>query len=226
MSLEQLMDRVPAYAKDLKLNLTTLVQQPELTKEQAWGTALATAILSRNGELLAAIAGEAGQHLSPAAFGAAEAAAAVMGMNNVYYRFLHLTSNEKYRTIPARLRMNVIRTHGGDPVNFELWCLAVSAVNGCGACVDSHEKVVRDKAWRKSRSPRRSESRAWCTRWPWCLKPNRCWPRWLLNPPESRRPKGNTIGAWNAEHFSPLWRPVAPPRNLSRSRVQAVLSRR
>jgi lipoyl-dependent peroxiredoxin subunit D len=145
MSLEQLMDRVPAYAKDLKLNLTTLVQQPELTKEQAWGTALATAIASRNGELLAAIAGEAGQHLSPAAFGAAEAAAAVMGMNNVYYRFLHLTSNDKYRTIPARLRMNVIRTHGGDPVNFELWCLAVSAVNGCGACVDSHEKVVRDK---------------------------------------------------------------------------------
>jgi alkyl hydroperoxide reductase subunit D len=41
--------------------------------------------------------------------------------------------------------MNVIRTHGGDPVDFELWCLAVSAVNGCGACVDSHERVVRQK---------------------------------------------------------------------------------
>ena len=68
-----------------------------------------------------------------------------MGMNNVYYRFLHLSSNEKYKTMPARLRMNAIRTHGVDHADFELWCTAVSAINGCGACVDSHEKTLRDK---------------------------------------------------------------------------------
>jgi lipoyl-dependent peroxiredoxin subunit D len=68
-----------------------------------------------------------------------------MGMNNIYYRFLHLTSNEKYATLPARLRMNVMRTHGVDPIDFELWGIAVSAINGCGKCVDSHEKVVREK---------------------------------------------------------------------------------
>ena len=72
-------------------------------------------------------------------------AAAVMGMNNVYYRFLHLASNANYCNMPARLRMNIIRSHGIDPVDFELWCAAVSAVNGCSACVDSHEKVVREK---------------------------------------------------------------------------------
>jgi alkyl hydroperoxide reductase subunit D len=68
-----------------------------------------------------------------------------MGMNNIYYRFLHLISNEKYATLPARLRMNAIRTHGVEHVDFELWSLAVSAINGCGKCVDSHEKVVREK---------------------------------------------------------------------------------
>jgi alkyl hydroperoxide reductase subunit D len=68
-----------------------------------------------------------------------------MGMNNIYYRFLHLTTNEKYRTMPARLRMNAIRSHGADPVSFELWCVAVSAINGCGTCVDAHEKVLRSK---------------------------------------------------------------------------------
>ena len=68
-----------------------------------------------------------------------------MGMNNVYYRFLHLTSNEAYKTMPARLRMNVIRSHGVDQADFELWCAAVSAIKGCAACVDSHEKVVREK---------------------------------------------------------------------------------
>ncbi len=68
-----------------------------------------------------------------------------MGMNNIFYRFLHLTSNEKYRTMRAGLRMNVMRTHGIDPLDFELWCTAVSAINGCGACVDSHEKTLREK---------------------------------------------------------------------------------
>ncbi len=76
---------------------------------------------------------------------AAKTAGAIMGMNNVVYRFHHLTKNEKYSTMPARLRMNAIRTHGADPVDFELWCVAASAVNGCGKCVDAHEKVVREK---------------------------------------------------------------------------------
>jgi alkyl hydroperoxide reductase subunit D len=31
-----------------------------------------------------------------------------------------------------------------EKVDFELWSLAVSAVNGCGMCIDSHEKILRD----------------------------------------------------------------------------------
>ncbi|HWR17381.1 MAG TPA: carboxymuconolactone decarboxylase family protein [Terriglobales bacterium] len=146
MNLEALLDTVPAYGKDLKLNFSTVVgQQQELTPQQAWGTAVASAYASGNAELLRTIVEEASQKMSAQALDAAKGAATLMGMNNIYYRFLHLTSNEKYRTIPARLRMNFIRQHGVEHVDFELWCLAVSAINGCGACVDSHEKVVRDK---------------------------------------------------------------------------------
>ena len=68
-----------------------------------------------------------------------------MGMNNIFYRFHHLSSNAEYATMPARLRMNGLRRHGVDEVDFELWSLAVSAINGCGKCVDAHEKVVREK---------------------------------------------------------------------------------
>ncbi|MCB1018756.1 MAG: carboxymuconolactone decarboxylase family protein [Acidobacteria bacterium] len=145
MTLDELRERLPEYAKDLKLNMSSVLRQPELTARQTWGTALACAAASHNDELLEVIAGEAREHLDDTAFQAALGAASVMGMNNVYYRFLHLSSNEKYSTMRAGLRMNVIRTHGSDPIDFELWCLAVSAINGCGACVDSHEKVVRDK---------------------------------------------------------------------------------
>jgi alkyl hydroperoxide reductase subunit D len=146
MSIDTLIEGLPSYSKDLKLNYSTLVRQNnELTAQQLWGTVVASAIATRNDQLTASALEEAAKHLTPQALEAAKGAAAVMGMNNIYYRFLHLTSNEKYSTLPARLRMNVMRTHGADHVDFELWALAVSAINGCGKCVDSHEKVVREK---------------------------------------------------------------------------------
>jgi alkyl hydroperoxide reductase subunit D len=145
MELEKLLESCPDYAKDLKLNMGSVLQQAELTEQQTWGTAVCSAMASRNQSLLDAILAEAAGHLTEQALFAAKAAGAIMGMNNIFYRFRHLSSNPKYVELPARLRMQVIRTHGGDPVDFELWCLAISAINGCAACVDSHEKVLREK---------------------------------------------------------------------------------
>ncbi len=145
MTLDILIERLPTYAKDLKLNYSSLVrQQTELTPQQLWGTVATAAIASRNADLIEAALSDAAQHLAPEIIDAAKAAAAIMGMNNVYYRFTHLVANEKYRTLPARLRMNVLRTQAAG-VDFELWCTAASAINGCGACVDSHERVLREK---------------------------------------------------------------------------------
>ena len=122
-------------------------QQTDLTEQQLWGTVVACAMASRNEDLTASALEEAAKHMTPQALEAAKGAAAIMGMNNIFYRFVHLSSNEKYATLRAGLRMNVIRTHGIEPLDFELWCLAVSAINGCGACVDSHEKVLREKGF-------------------------------------------------------------------------------
>jgi lipoyl-dependent peroxiredoxin subunit D len=149
MTLNELLETIPSYARDLKLNLSSFLTQAELTEQQTWGTIVASAVASRNEHITQAALHDAASHLSPQVLEAAKAAAAVMGMNNIYYRFLHLSSNEKYRTIPARLRMNILRTHGVDAVDFELWCTAVSAMNGCGACVDSHEKTLREKGIRE-----------------------------------------------------------------------------
>lgn len=146
MALEDLIGSLPAYAKDLKLNFSSLVRQnTELTPQQLWGTIVASAIATRNAELTAAVIEEASTVITPVALDAAKAAAAIMGMNNIYYRFHHLTDNAKYATLPARLRMNVLRGHNVDHNDFELWCLAVSAINACGKCVASHEGVLRQK---------------------------------------------------------------------------------
>jgi alkyl hydroperoxide reductase subunit D len=145
MTLEQLRERLPAYARDIKLNLSVLERGTKLDRLQLWGTAVAASLATRNGELIRAIAHEARTQLSAVELEAARTAAAVMAMNNVYYRFVHLVSDTEYEQLPARLRMQGIATHGVDTVAFELWSLAVSAVNGCGKCIDSHERVLREK---------------------------------------------------------------------------------
>ncbi|SHG20759.1 alkyl hydroperoxide reductase subunit D [Kaistia soli DSM 19436] len=143
MSIDSLKSRIPDFAKDVRLNLSTLGSDETLTPQQKYGLMVACGIASRNPAVRAALEAEAAQHLTPAALSAAKSAAAIMGMNNVYYRFTHLVSNDEYRTLPAKLRMNVIGNPGVDKVDFELWSLAVSAINGCGMCMDSHEAVLK-----------------------------------------------------------------------------------
>lgn len=144
-TLTELRERLPACAKDLKLNLGLLERGTKLDPLRLWGTALASALATRNAELVRAIAHEARAHLSEQELEAARVAASIMAMNNVYYRFVHLVSDSEYERLPARLRMQGIATHGVDPVAFELWSLAVSAINGCGKCIESHERVLREK---------------------------------------------------------------------------------
>jgi lipoyl-dependent peroxiredoxin subunit D len=142
MSLDLLKNRLPEYAKDIKLNLGSVATEPSLTQQQRAGTFVASALAARNAETTRAIVAEFGPQLSPEALAAAKSAAAVMAMNNVYYRFTHLVGGD-YPNMPARLRMNVIGRPGVEKADFELWSLAVSAVNGCGMCMEAHEKVVR-----------------------------------------------------------------------------------
>ncbi len=146
MDVTTLKNAIPDYAKDLRLNLSTVLSPegaPGLSAQQIAGVALASAVASRNPGLLAAIEAAAAPTLDAAHVTAARAAASIMGMNNVYYRFVHLVGNDEYGKLPAKLRMNVIGAPGIDKTDFELYSLAVSAINGCGACVAAHEKVVR-----------------------------------------------------------------------------------
>lgn len=143
MSIENLKEALPEYAKDLKLNLSSLAGDETLNKQELWGTFLASALAGRNDTVIRAIESEAAQHLSAEALTAAKAAHAIMAMNNVYYKFSGMMTDE-YKTMPAKLRMNILANPGVDKRDFELWSLAVSAINGCQFCVKSHEKKVAE----------------------------------------------------------------------------------
>ena len=149
-TLELIRESIPDYARDLKLNLgsvLTVTGAPGLNERQIWTVAVASAIASRNLAFTRGIEAAAEEYLDAAHLQAARSAAAIMGMNNIYYRFLHLVEDAEYQAMPARLRMNVIANPGIDKLDFELLSLAVSAINGCGLCISSHEKKLRQHGY-------------------------------------------------------------------------------
>lgn len=139
MTLETLKDTLSDYAKDIKLNIGTVLTAdgaPDLTERQIFGVALASAYATKNPTVTEVILKESST-LSDAEKAATKAAVTIMAMNNIYYRFVHLVGGE-YSKLPAKLRMNVIGQPGIPKVDFELYSLAVSSINGCGMCMEAH----------------------------------------------------------------------------------------
>lgn len=143
-ALQQLAAAFPESTKDIRMNLTSVLQQSSLSPAQKFGVALAVAHAARSPALVAAIAAAAGDVLTAAVAADAQAAAALMAMNNVYYRFRHMVGKPEYEQIPPRLRMQRLAAPASDKIDFELFALAVSAVNGCATCVQAHERVVTE----------------------------------------------------------------------------------
>ncbi len=145
MSIEALKQSLPDYAKDIRLNISTVTTPegaPGLAVRQVWHVALACAYATRNSTLIEHITAAAKEHLGDQDFHAARAAATIMAMNNVYYRFIHLVEDEDFKTMRANLRMTIIGNSGVDKVDFELMSLAVSAINGCGMCIVAHKNTL------------------------------------------------------------------------------------
>jgi alkyl hydroperoxide reductase subunit D len=141
--LQAIKERIPDYAKDLRLNLDAVIARSSLAPAEAAGAALAAAFAARAPELVAALA--AHDALDATHVQAAKTAAALMAMNNVWYPYVEMAGDAELKTMRAELRMNAYATHGGvDRRSFELYALAASIVGKCEFCIRSHYQVLRD----------------------------------------------------------------------------------
>jgi alkyl hydroperoxide reductase subunit D len=142
-ALESLRAVLPEGARDAKLNLSAVLDGGSLSVPQRLMVAVACAIASRSGALRDALTEEASlRGVEAAVLDDARAAASLMAMNNVYYRFRHMVGKPGYSQRPPRLRMNRLAQPKTSRTELELACLAVSAIHGCEACVQAHERVV------------------------------------------------------------------------------------
>lgn len=143
MNFENILNALPDYAKDIKLNLSSLANNHSgITDVQFAGSVLVAAIASKNGALSKHIRQSIASTLNETEINAAHSAVSIMAMTNIYYRFTDLVNDPSYATMPAGLRMNILANHGIDKVTFEMWSLVVSIINGCHKCVTAHEQVL------------------------------------------------------------------------------------
>jgi alkyl hydroperoxide reductase subunit D len=141
--LQSIKDRIPDYAKDLRLNLDAVLARSSLAPAEAAGAALAAAFAAKSGGLVVALS--AHDALDATHARAAKTAAALMAMNNVWYPYVEMAGDEELKTMRAELRMNAYATHGGvDRRSFELYALAASIVGKCEFCIRSHYRTLRD----------------------------------------------------------------------------------
>lgn len=141
--LNQIKERIPDYAKDVRLNLDAVLARSSLESADALGAALAAAYAARSKPLVDAIRGS--EQLSETDATAALSAAALMGMNTVWYPYVEMADDGELGTQRAELRMNVYATHGGvDKRRFELYALAASIIGKCHFCVASHYKLLKE----------------------------------------------------------------------------------
>lgn len=144
MGIDAIRSAVPDYAKDLRLNLGSIMTTSSLEPEMAWGSALTAALVCKNEAVIQGILEDAKEHLDETHINGVKAAAAIMSMNNVWYKFTDLVKDEEVKKQPAKLRMNVMMNHGGvSQALFEGWSLAASVVNACGVCVNAHAAQMR-----------------------------------------------------------------------------------
>lgn len=140
--LEAVRNALPEAARDIRLNLQAVLQDGSLAPAQRWGVAIASAATARNRRLLEAVVADARGEVEEGVVDDALAAAALMAMNNVYYRFRHMVGKPAYAEKPARLRMNRLARPATSKADLELFSLAASAITGCEVCVQAHERAV------------------------------------------------------------------------------------
>jgi alkyl hydroperoxide reductase subunit D len=143
-SVDALREKFPEPAKDTKLNLGSLSTSEVLDAEQIWGVTLASAYYLGDTSLSAALLADAkAAGVNDAVLEDAQAAATLMGMNSVYFRFRHLVHKETYSQKPARLRMQWMARPKTSKALFELMSLAIAALAGCEVCIKAHETSVQ-----------------------------------------------------------------------------------
>ena len=144
MTVTELVATFPDYAKDIKLNYSKILNENILNKKQLYGIILISSFTTQLNSLKEAALEESKEFIDEELMEDIHGAYSIMSMNSIYYRFTHLATEADYFTMPANLRMQYLSKFKIDKSDFEMLCLAVAVIIGCGKCINAHENVLRE----------------------------------------------------------------------------------
>ncbi|MBF95669.1 MAG: Alkyl hydroperoxide reductase AhpD [Alphaproteobacteria bacterium MarineAlpha9_Bin4] len=144
MNVSEILTTFPEYAKDIKLNYSKVLNENILDKQQLYSIILISCLATKDEVLKEAALKEVKEHIDPVVMEDVYGAYSIMSMNAIYYRFTHLATEHNYSSMPANLRMQYLSKHKMNKPDFELLCLAVAVIIGCGKCINAHEIVLRE----------------------------------------------------------------------------------
>ena len=144
MNIKELINTFPDYAKDIKLNYSKILNEDILNKKQLYGLILISSFTTQLNSLKDAALEETKEFIDKELMEDVYGAYSIMSMNAIYYRFTHLSSEADYFTMPANLRMQYLSKFKIEKSDFEMLCLAVAIIIGCGKCINAHENILRE----------------------------------------------------------------------------------
>ena len=144
MNIQDTLSTFPEYAKDIKLNYSKIINENILNQQQLYGIILVSSLATKMEGLTKAALNETKENIDPSFIDDIYGAYSLMSMNAIYYRFTHLAKDNSYSTMPANLRMQYMNKHKISKPDFEMLCLAVAIIMGCGKCINAHEEVLKE----------------------------------------------------------------------------------
>ena len=144
MNITEILVSSPEYAKDIKLNYSKILNENILEKKLLYGIILISSLATKDNSLKEAALEEVKEFIDDDYMNDIYGAYSLMAMNSIYYRFTHLATEFDYSSMPANLRMQFMTKHKMESTDFEMLCLAVAAIIGCGKCINAHDAVLRN----------------------------------------------------------------------------------
>ena len=142
MNIQESLNAFPEYAKDIKLNYSKIINENILNQQQLYGIILVSSLATQMEDLINAALNETKDKINSLFMDDIYGAYSIMSMNAIYYRFTHLATANNYSSMPANLRMQYMSKHKMSKPDFEMLCLAVAIILGCGKCINAHEEVL------------------------------------------------------------------------------------
>mgnify|MGYP001238141314 CR=1 FL=1 len=149
-TIKDLKNAIPEFAKDIKLNFSSLIMNSDYDEELVYGCAYASTLTIGNDEIIKVFHNECEKRFGLKFIESIKSTVIIMTLNNQWYKYRDSMPTAEMKIASQKMRVNIMATGAGlDKTLFESISLCISAINGCSFCVKAHSNLLLDNKMNK-----------------------------------------------------------------------------